>query len=110
MRKLSVALFISLLSFAATSQAQTQSPSTEIRESTDPAKAAEVEQRAMEIQQRQEAAGRDATSGDSGEATSGERSQMKKSKARKAKRPSSAPGASGSSGSEAERETEKSGR
>lgn len=48
------------------SKAKVEQPASEIRESTDPAKAAEVEQRASEIQQRQAAAEQKASSGSSG--------------------------------------------
>lgn len=87
MKKTKLAMLVSLVSLAAAVQAQ--APSTEIRESTDPAKAAEVEQRAAEIQARQQSAAQDATSGSSGtEATkSGMRAKSKKpmGKSRKGK-------------------------
>lgn len=84
-----LAMLVSLTSFAAAVHAQVQAPSTEIRESTDPAKVAEVEQRAAEIQARQQSAAQDATSGSSGtEATkSGMRAKSKQhmGKSRKGK-------------------------
>ncbi len=85
MKKPAAAILFTMLSFAATAYAQ--SPSSEITESTDPAKIADVEQRAREIQERQQARERDATSGSSDEAASDEKKPMKKkkAKARKAK-------------------------
>lgn len=61
MRKTSLAILISLLSAAGISLAA--APSTEIRESTDPSRAAAVEQRAMEIQAQQQAQQQTQTSG-----------------------------------------------
>ncbi|HEY8609625.1 MAG TPA: hypothetical protein VIM12_21110 [Noviherbaspirillum sp.] len=64
-----IAVLVSTLAFAAASQAQTQSPSTEIRESTDPAKVAEVERRAAELQASQQSQGTGASSGSSDSAS-----------------------------------------
>lgn len=62
------------LAFAASAQAQ--APASEIRESTDPARVADVEQRAADLQARQQAARMDMTSGNgsgsSGASGSGE--------------------------------------
>lgn len=76
MKKTSMAMLISLLSVAGAVVAQSQAPSTEIRESTDPAKIADVEQRAADIQARQQAAtsGPDMSSGSSDSATTKSRS------------------------------------
>lgn len=97
MRKSQLALFASMLSLAAVSFAQ--SPDSEIRESTDPARAADVEQRAMEIQQRQQSA----TSGSSGDdtVTDTKRSAKKKSmkKSRRAKAAEDTSGSSSGAGS-----------
>lgn len=96
MKKTSLAIFVSMLSLAATGYAQ--APSTEIRESTDPAKAAEVEQRAADIQARQQAAEQNMSSGDSGTTKrDAKRSKAKKGMSRSAK-PKSGESSSGSSG------------
>ena len=94
MKKPAAAMLFTMLSFAATAYAQ--SPSSEITESTDPAKIADVEQRARDIQERQQARERDATSGSSDEAASAEKKPMKKkkTKAHKAKPADSTSGAS----------------
>lgn len=96
MKKTSLAIFVAMLSVAAAGHAQ--APSSDIRESTDPAKAAEVEQRAKDIQMRQEQSRKDATSGSSGETRAAKRMKAKKSKARKAKTEAGTSGASSSSG------------
>lgn len=97
MKKTHLAVFVALLSLSAASFAQ--SPTSEIRESTDPAVAADVERRAMEIQQRQQ----DASSGASGDesAQGSTRAKSKKSmkKARKAKKTDDTSGASSGAGS-----------
>ncbi|MGH8806667.1 MAG: hypothetical protein ACREX0_02160 [Noviherbaspirillum sp.] len=64
MKKTLLAVVVSLLSLAGVSFAQ--APMSEIRESTDPAKAAAVEQRAADIQARQQAAEQRMSSGGSG--------------------------------------------
>jgi hypothetical protein len=51
--------------------ASAQSPALEIRESTDPARVADVEQRAADIQARQQAESQNMTSGSSGSNGSG---------------------------------------
>ncbi len=76
MKRVSQAIFISLLSMAGATFAQDTSG---ITESTDPARAADVERRAAEIQARQQSSDRDATSGDSN--TTGK--SMKRSSAKK---------------------------
>jgi len=63
MKKTSLLIFISLLSLSGASFAR-QYPSSEIRESSDPAKASEVERHAAEIAQ----ANQQTTSGESGSA------------------------------------------
>jgi hypothetical protein len=75
-KKTSMAILISLLSVAGTAFAQSQAPTTEIRESTDPAKIADVEQRAADIQARQQAStsSQDMSSGSSDSATTKSRS------------------------------------
>lgn len=70
MNKTSLAIIASLFAVAASAQAQTQtqsmSPTTEIRESTDPSRVAEVERRAAEIMSRQQSgSGMGASSGSS---------------------------------------------
>jgi hypothetical protein len=76
MKKTSIAMLISLLSVTGAVFAQSQAPSTEIRESTDPAKVADVEQRAADIQARQQASSssQDMSSGSSDSATTQSRS------------------------------------
>jgi len=83
MNKKSIAVLVSLLAAASVAQAQSQgmSPSTEIRESTDPARVAEVERRAQELMSRQQTSpGMGASSGSS-DAAASER-QMKRAKDR----------------------------
>lgn len=68
MNKKSIAVLVSMLAAASAVQAQSQgmSPSTEIRESTDPARVAEVERRAQELMSRQQTSpGMGASSGSS---------------------------------------------
>lgn len=99
MKRTSLAVFISMLTLAGATYAQSQSPSTEIRESTDPDRAAQVEQRASEIQARQQAS-EQMTSGDSGTTTkkAGKRSKSKKmSKSGKAGTSGASDNTSGSS-------------
>lgn len=69
MKKSSLAVLLSLLSFAGIAFAQ--APTSEIRESTDPERAAAVERRAEELRAQQEAStgGGQATSGASGTAS-----------------------------------------
>lgn len=90
------ALFLAGASFAA------ESPTSEIRESTDPAKAAEVEQRAADIQARQQQSSGVEASGDSGTSgrMPGKRMHSKKHghKAGKSKAAESTSGTSGTSG------------
>ncbi|MFC7518265.1 hypothetical protein ACFQUU_24940 [Herbaspirillum sp. GCM10030257] len=76
MKKTSMAMLISLLSVTGVAFAQSQAPSTEIRESTDPAKVADVEQRAADIQARQQASAssQDMSSGSSESTTTKSRS------------------------------------
>lgn len=98
MKKTSAAILVSLMSVAAAVYAQ--APETEIRESTDPAKAADVEQRAREIQSRQESGARserrEAASGTSDEGASTKQVHKKKKKA-KARKSKAAAGSSGTS-------------
>lgn len=93
MKKAPLAILVSMLSLAATAYAQ--SPSTEIRESTDPAKAAEVEQRAADIQARQQSGGQDMTSGDS---STSKRHMKQRSRAKKHAPRQPKAGSSGASG------------
>lgn len=85
MNKTSIAVLASLLALASVAQAQSQdmSPSTEIRESTDPAKIAEVERRAAEIMsQQQSGQGMDASSGASDSSTADRPMKERKHKSR----------------------------
>ncbi|OWW22043.1 hypothetical protein [Noviherbaspirillum denitrificans] len=72
MRKVSLALFVSLLALSGAGYTQSQSPSptSEIRESTDPARYDDVMRRAQEIQSRQSS---------SADMSSGSSDTMKKS-------------------------------
>ena len=90
MKRTSLAVFVSLLALTGATYAQSQSPSTEIRESTDPDRAAQVEQRAADIQARQQTT-EQMTSGDSGTTT---KKAHKRSKSKKM----SKSGKAGSSG------------
>ncbi len=80
MKKTSLAILTFMLSIAGVGHAQ--SPSSEIRESTDPSKAAEVEQHAKDIEARRMATEQMQSSGDSGKMGKmhkhGKRSHMKK--------------------------------
>ena len=93
MKKLSLALFVSLLALSSTSFAQSKSktpePTSEITESTDPARAEEVLRRAAEIQARQQASA-DMSSGESGTKSKKSSGKQDHSKAKK-----SSKGASG---------------
>ncbi|HYD63352.1 MAG TPA: hypothetical protein VEC35_23550 [Noviherbaspirillum sp.] len=86
MKKLSLALFVSLLALSGTSFAQskakTPEPTSEITESTDPARADEVMRRAEEIQSRQQSSG-DMSSGDSGTKAKKSGKHMKSKKSSK---------------------------
>lgn len=103
MKKISLALLFAMMSFAGLGHAQTDSPSTEIRESTDPSKIAEVERRAQELIERGHTTNRWSTSGASGsEGTSAsgttEKSDMRSSGKKqdsKSSRKSESSGASG---------------
>jgi hypothetical protein len=76
MKKTSLALALSLLAFSGMALAATPSPTSEIRESTDPGKAAEIERHASELQAQQQngtansATGSSDTSGSSASGTS----------------------------------------
>lgn len=94
MKKISLAWLVSLLSLSGMVFAATPSPTSEIRESTDPDKAAAVERRAEELRAQQQ----QQQSGASGESASGtgaagkpmhERKRMHKSKRMHSKKPSS---------------------
>lgn len=63
MKTSAIAVILSALGFAGSVHAQ--APMSEIRESTDPARVADVEQRAADLQARQQAARLEMTSGDS---------------------------------------------
>ncbi|WP_420473399.1 hypothetical protein [Noviherbaspirillum sp. ST9] len=83
MKKATIALAASLLAFsgAGFAQSQTPSPTSEIRESTDPARYDDVMRRAQEIQNRQTSSS-DMSSGASDTTTTkkaGKRMQSKKS-------------------------------
>lgn len=83
MKKTLLAVVVSLLSLAGVSFAQ--APMSEIRESTDPAKAAAVEQRAKDIEARQQAAEQRMSSGGSRDATKpGKKQKAKKQPAKPA--------------------------
>lgn len=101
MKKTSLALGISVLFLAGASLAA-ESPTSEIRESTDPSKAAEVEQHAADIQARQQQPSGAEASGDSGTSSRmpGKRAHSKKHghKAGKSKAAGSTSGASGDAG------------
>ncbi|GIZ51588.1 hypothetical protein [Noviherbaspirillum aridicola] len=80
MNKTAIAVLVSMLAAASAVQAQSQSmsPSTEIRESTDPARVAEVERRAADLMSRQQSSsGTGAASGTS-DASSAERPMKKR--------------------------------
>lgn len=82
MKKLSIAVAASLLALSGASiaQSQTSSPTSEIMESTDPARYDDVMRRAQEIQSRQTSSS-DMSSGESDTTTTkkaGKRSQSKK--------------------------------
>ncbi|RZI42879.1 hypothetical protein EGT07_12960 [Herbaspirillum sp. HC18] len=95
MRKTSLALFLSMLTLAGAGFAATPSPTSEIRESTDPAKADEVMRHASEIQARQQAADQEMTSGSSGTKSGKSKHGKKSKKHSKSAKPA---GSSGSSG------------
>lgn len=101
MKKVSLALFVSLLTLsgAGFAQSQTPSPTSEITESTDPARADQVMRRAEEIKAQQQASRTEASSGtsDTGK-KAGKHAKSRKSM--KSKR--SGGGASGASGSSEE--------
>ena len=95
MKKLSLALFASLLALSGAGYTQSQSPSptSEIRESTDPARYDEVMRRAQEIQSRQTSSA-DMSSGES----ESPRKASKRMKSKKSgKGASAAQGSSGAS-------------
>ena len=92
MKKISLAVFLSLMAVAGVGIAQTQEPTSEIRESTDPAKHDEVLRRASELEAQQQSNAQ-MSSGDSGTA---------KSKRSHSKRQTKAKRHGGSSGSSAD--------
>jgi hypothetical protein len=75
MKKISLAAVVSMLSLAAYAQA----PTSEIRETTDPAKAAAVEQHAQDIQAQQKMAEQEMSSGGSGSKKKSSKKSSKKS-------------------------------
>jgi len=79
MKKISLALFLSLFALAGYGASKTPAPTSEIRESGDPDKAAAVEQHASELQAQQQ---KMESSGSSGSKKS------KKSKHKKSSKPS----------------------
>ncbi|WP_324102161.1 hypothetical protein [Noviherbaspirillum sp.] len=87
MKKTSLAVFVSLLALTGTAFAQASSG---ITESTDPQKAAEVERHAAEIQSKQQASGKEMTSGDSGTAKKASKRTHAKKKAKKSSKAKSA--------------------
>lgn len=83
MKLTSIAVFAALfgitVSVQAQSPSQSMSPSTEIRESTDPARIAEVERRAAELMSRgQTSPSMDATSGSSGTSSGEQRMKSRR--------------------------------
>lgn len=76
MKKSAFTVLVSTLAFAGLAYAQ--SPASEIRESTDPARVADVEQRAADLQARQQAARMEMTSGDSGTSDASDSRQRNK--------------------------------
>lgn len=76
MNKVSIAAIAALLAIASSAQAQTRtqdlSPTTEIRESTDPSTVAEVERRAADIMSRQQSGNSMGASSGSSDAATGD--------------------------------------
>lgn len=100
MKKASLALFVSLLALSGAGYAQSQAPSptSEIRESTDPARYDEVMRRAQELQAQQQSSGASMTSGES-ETPRKATKRSKKSGMKSGKGTSGASGSDASSGS-----------
>ncbi|HVK95047.1 MAG TPA: hypothetical protein VM571_10015 [Noviherbaspirillum sp.] len=108
MKKTAVAMLVSLFSIAGAAYAQdpaAQEPTSEIRESTDPAKAAEVEQRAMEIKSRQQSDEQMRTSGASDDDKKTPPKSHPPSKPSKSTVPDATSGGSSDSGAEADMES-----
>ena len=94
MRKISIAFFLSLMTVAGVSIAQTQEPTSEIRESTDPAKHDEVLRRAAELESQQQR-NAEISSGDSGTAKSKSSSSKRQMKSKRQGATSDTSGSSG---------------
>lgn len=97
MKKVSLALFVSLLALSGTgyTASKTPAPTSEITESTDPARADEVMRKAQEMESKQQSSA-DMSSGSSGTSKKSKHSKSKKSSMKS--KPSSGDSGSGSSG------------
>jgi hypothetical protein len=101
MNKTIIAVLISMLPLVGANAAKPQAPTSEIRESTDPATVADAERRAAEVQSQQSATS-GASSGSSGATHHKKHAKKHSAKAKKAKSGDASSGSSSDSESSSE--------